>query len=137
MYYQKTVEEKEMRQKLTTLLKVAAGLNLVQAAMRLMFFYIMLTGGINQFLEVTINESTLNAISIAFLLLGAAGLVSVYALIRRLEWGVKAVLAVNVLTILLDIWGYMIQSSAFLGFIVPGLTFVILAKERKHLEVIQ
>ena len=137
MYYQKTNSEKEMRPKLTTLLKAAAGLNLLQAAMRLMFFYIMITGGIDQFLEVAIKEETLQAISIIFLVLGASGLVSVYGLIKGARWGVKAILAVNLLTIVFDIWGYLVQSSAFLGFIVPGLTFIILAKERKHLEVTQ
>ena len=134
MYYQKTSSENEMKPKLTTPLKAAAGLNLIQAAMRLMFFYIMITGGIDQFLEVAINEGTLQAISIVFLVLGASGLVAVYGLIKGTRWGVKAILAVNVLTIVFDIWGYLVQSSAFLGFLVPGLTFIILAKERKHLE---
>ena len=137
MYYQKTTREKEMRPKLTTPLKAVAGLNLIQGAMRLMFFYIMITGGIDQFLEVEINPSTLQAISIIFLVLGVASLISIYGFIKRTGWGVKAILAVNVLTILFDIWGYLIQQSAFLGFIVPGATFVILAIERKHLEVVR
>ena len=137
MYYQKTTSEKEMRPKLTTPLKAVAGLNLIQGAMRLMFFYIMITGGIDQFLEVEINPSTLQAISIIFLVLGVASLISIYGFIKRTGWGVKAILAVNVLTILFDIWGYLIQQSAFLGFIVPGATFVILAIERKHLEVVR
>ena len=126
-----------MRPKLTTLLKAAAGLNLIQAAMRLMFFYIMITGGIDQFLEVAINPSTLQAISIVFLFLGAAGLMSVYGFIKGARWGLKAIIAVNALTMIFDIWGYLVQSSAFLGFIVPVLTFILLAKERGHLEVTQ
>ena len=137
MYYQKIISEKEMRPKLTTQLKAAAGLNLIQAAMRLMFFYIMMTGDIDQFLEVTINPSTLQALSIVFLILGTAGMLSTYGFIKGTGWGVKAILTVNVLTILFDIWGYLVQPSAFLGFIVPVLTFIILAKERKHLEVTQ
>lgn len=126
-----------MRPKLTTPLKAVAGLNLIQAAMRLMFFHIMITGGIDQFLEAAINPSTLQAMSIFFLILGVTGLVSIYGFIKGTGWGVKAILAVNVLTILLDIWGYLIQQSAFLGFIVPGITIVILAIERKHLGVVQ
>ena len=126
-----------MRPKLSTQLKAAAGLNLLQAAMRLMFFYIMMTGGIDQFLELTINASTLQAISVVFLLLGASGLISIYGFIKRTQWSVKTILAVNALTILFDIWGYLVQPSAFLGFIVPVLTFIILAKERKHLGATQ
>lgn len=137
MYYQKTISEKEMRPKLTTPLKAIAGLNLAQAAMRLMFFYIIQTGGIDQFLEVTIGQGTLQIIGVIFLVLGVAGVASVYGFIKRLDWGVKAVLAVSVFTILFDVWGYMVQSSAFLGFIVPGLTLAILFKERKHLEAVQ
>ncbi len=126
-----------MRPKLNTLLKAVAGLNLLQAALRLMFFYIMITGGIGQFLEVAIDEGTLQVLSIAFLLLGVGGLISVYGFIKGLEWGIKAILAVNVVTILVDVWGYFVQSSAFMGLIVPGLTLVILVKERKGLEQVE
>ena len=102
--------------------------------MRLMFFYIMITGGIGQFLEVAIDAGTLQILGVAFLILGVGGLISVYGFIKGLEWGVKAVLVVNILTILLDLWGYFVQSSAFMGLIVPVLTLVILVKERKNLE---
>jgi hypothetical protein len=123
-----------MGQKLTTLLKAVAGLNLLQAVLRLMFFYIMITGGIGQFLEVAIDAGTLQILGVAFLILGVGGLISVYGFIKGLEWGVKAVLVVNILTILLDLWGYFVQSSAFMGLIVPVLTLVILVKERKNME---
>ena len=126
-----------MKPKLTILLKAVAGLNLLQAALRLMFFYIMITGGIGQFLEVAIDASTLQTLSIAFLILGLGGLISVYGFIKGLEWGVKAILAVNILTILLDLWGYFVQSSAFMGLIVPGLTLVILLKERNNWEQVE
>jgi len=126
-----------MRPKFTTPIKAALGLNLIQAVMRLMFFYIMITGGIDEFLDVTINPSTLQGISIVFLVLGIGGLISIYGLAMRKEWGVKAIRAVNALTIIFDIWGYLVQSSAFFGFIVPVLNFILLAKERRHWEVTQ
>jgi hypothetical protein len=134
MYYQKIVTETDGETKTSTptlTLKAIAGLNLLQAAMRLIFVYIMMTGGIGEFLETEISGGTLASIGAVFLFLGVAGIVSVIGVIKQRGWGVKAILGVNILTILFDVWGYTVQSSALLGFIVPAIT-ILLVVVRKH-----
>ncbi len=132
MYYLKRDGEKpETRQagiKIPASIQVATGLNLLQATARMGFVYIMLTGGIGEFLEVPISAMTLNVIGAVFFLLGIAGAASVWGMLARKAWALKTLLAVNVLTILFDVWGYTVQSSAFLGFIVPLLTIVLLLR---------
>ena len=119
---------------LTLPLKAVAGLNLLQAAARLWFVYVIQSGGIGEFLEVPLGSGTLTAISAMFLRLGVAGIVSVVGFVRKKEWGLTAVLAVNGLTVLFDVWGYTVQSSALLGLLVPGLTALLVLRERGKLK---
>ena len=114
----------------TEKIKIVTALNLLQATTRMFFIYVMLTGGIGEFLEVSISTGTLNALSVMFFTLGVTGAISVFGIITQKTWALKAMLAVNVSTIIFDIWGYMIQSSAFIGFIVPVLTILLILIEK-------
>ena len=138
MYYLKTDEKPETKTNMFPInIRAVTGLNLIQAIARIWFVYIMLTGGIGEFLEVSISTMTLNMIGAMFLLLGVAGVASVFAMLMRKSWALKALLAVNILTIILDVWGITVQSSAFLGFIVPLLTILMILKEKDNWGIIR
>ena len=106
--------------------KLMLGLNAVIGVFRLYFAYLGTTPAINEFLTVTVSLGTMNFIYAAFLLLGVVNIVTICGLIRRTDWSIKSLIIVSIVTILFDMWGYMIQTSAAIGFIVPAVSLIVL-----------
>ncbi len=114
--------------------KLLIGANTLNSAFRLYFAYLGTTPAIQEFLTVPVSSVTMNIINIMFLILGVGGIIASFALVRGIEWAPKALILVSVVTILFDVWGYTIQSSAALGFIVPIVTlFMLYRSGRLHL----
>ena len=106
--------------------KLLIGANLANGLFRLYFAYLGTTPAIKEFLSVTVSDSTMNVINIMFLTLGLGGIIASTGLWRKTDWAPKALMIVSIFTILFDIWGFTIQSSAALGFIVPFVTLLML-----------
>jgi uncharacterized membrane protein (DUF2068 family) len=77
-----------------------------------------------------VSPSTLALINSAFLVLGVAGLVAAYGLLRDNRWGYWGALIVNIATIVFDVWGFTLQSSAALGFVMPVISIILLYRAR-------
>ena len=90
----------------------------------MLFTYIGTTDMIKEFLTTPVTEQTMMIINISFLILGLAGLISSLSLITRKKWGILSATIVSSATIIFDIWGVTIQSTASMGFIVPIVTLV-------------
>jgi len=114
--------------------KLLIGANTLNGVFRLYFAYLGTTPAIKEFLTNPVSDGTMNLINIMFLLLGLGGIVASVGLVRRDNWAPKALILVSVATILFDVWGYTIQSSAALGFIVPIVSlFMLYRSGRLHL----
>ena len=100
------------------------GLNTFQAIMRVLFAYIGTTDMIKEFLTTPVTEQTMMIINVSFLMLGVAGLISSFGLLTKKKWGILSATIVSVLTIIFDIWGVTVQSTASMGFIIPVITLV-------------
>jgi len=98
---------------------------ILQSAGRFLFGYLSATtpGGL---LDVEVTLATLQIIDTMFLVLGALGLIATAGLLLRRKWGFHATVIASVSTILFDIWGVTIQSSAAMGFVVPAILLVVL-----------
>jgi len=114
--------------------KLLIGANTINGVFRLYFAYLGTTPAIKEFLTVPVSDGTMNLINIMFLLLGLGGIVASVGLVRGNVWAPKALILVSVATILFDVWGYTIQSSSALGFIVPIVSlFMLYRSGRLHL----
>jgi len=114
--------------------KLLIGANTLNGLFRLYFAYLGTTPAIKEFLTVPVTDGTMTIINIMFLLLGLVGIVASIGLMRGYEWALKVLILVSVTTILFDVWGYTIQSSAALGFIVPIMSlFMLYRSGRLHL----
>lgn len=114
--------------------KLLIGANTLNGVFRLYFAYLGTTPAIKEFLTTPVSEGTMNLINIVFLLLGLGGIVALVGLVRGTEWAPKALILLSVATILFDVWGYAIQSSAALGFIIPIVSlFMLYRSGRLHL----
>ncbi len=106
---------------------------ILQSAGRFLFGYLSATtpGGL---LDVEVTQATLQIIDTMFLVLGALGLIATAGLLLRRKWGFHATIIASVSTILFDIWGVTIQSSAAMGFVVPAISLVVLFTSRSQLK---
>ncbi|NQT09296.1 hypothetical protein HQ586_09480 [Candidatus Bathyarchaeota archaeon] len=102
----------------------------LQSILRLYFSYLGFTGGIDEFLTSPVSQGTLHFINSAFLLLGIAGILATLGLIIGKKWGLWCSFLVLVSTVVFDVWGFKIQSTAVLGIIMPALSMIHLYKER-------
>ncbi len=101
----------------------------LQSTLRLYFSYLGFTGGIDEFLTSPVSQGTLQFINSIFLLLGIAGILATLGLIMEKKWGLWCSFLVLVSTVVFDIWGFKIQSTAMLGIIMPALSMILLYKE--------
>jgi len=108
--------------------KLLIGANTANGAFRLYFAYLGTTPAIKEFLTTPVSNGTMNIINIMFLLLGLGGIVASIVLWRGGDLAPKALMLVSIAAILFDVWGYTIQSSAALGFIVPIITLFLLQR---------
>jgi len=107
-------------------------LNFIQSAGRLLFVIMGLSGGIDQFLDVPVSTTTALILQVMFFILGITGFVAAIGLWRKMRWGVRAVISVSIITIFFDMWGFTIQKTAALGFIVPAISLVYLMSKRSR-----
>ena len=106
--------------------KLLIGANTLNGLFRIYFAYLGTTPAIKEFLTAPVSDGTMNIINIMFLVLGLGGLVASFGLWRGTKWAPKVLVFVSVVTILFDVWGFTIQSSAALGFIVPIVSLFML-----------
>ncbi|MHA2142085.1 MAG: hypothetical protein ACXADC_08000 [Candidatus Thorarchaeota archaeon] len=99
------------------------------AVLRLLFGYMAASGV--QLLDISVAQSTLNALVIIFLFLGASGVVVAFGLWQMKRWGLLGTIVVALGTIVFDIWGMTIQYTAAMGFVVPTLVLIYLVMNRR------
>ncbi|RLF98730.1 hypothetical protein DRN58_06390 [Thermococci archaeon] len=109
-------------------------LNFLQSFGRLSFAILGIRGGIDQFLDAPVSDTTSLILHVMFLFLGASGLVATYGLWKKQKWGFWAVIFVSVTTIIFDIWGITIQTTAAMGFVVPVLSICHFYLKTRGLE---
>ena len=97
----------EVRTRGIVLVTALSGL---QSILRLVFFYLAMTGA--ELLEVEIASSAQQMINIMFLFIGVIGLITAFGLYQMKRWGYWGTILLSVLTIAFDIWGLTIQSTA-------------------------
>ncbi|MHA1288751.1 MAG: hypothetical protein ACTSPB_15235, partial [Candidatus Thorarchaeota archaeon] len=64
---------------------------------------------------------------VMFLILGILGFITAYGFLKLELWGIQGVVIVSLLTIIFDIWGFTLQFTAAMGFIVPAISLLYLA----------
>lgn len=106
---------------------------LLQSLGRLFFAILGTPGGMGQFLDVPISYETSMVMFVMFLLLGICGLIAAFGLWRRRKWGFWSILLVSIVTIAFDIWGFTIQYTAALGFVVPIISLLYLCLKKSKL----
>lgn len=106
---------------------------IIQSSGRIVLGYLstVTPGGL---LDVKVDQIIIQTINTMFLLLGVLGLIAAVGLLMMKRWGFWATLFVSILTILFDIWGITIQSSAAIGFIVPAISILILLAQKSKLQ---
>lgn len=109
-------------------------LNFLQAIGRLFFAILGILGGIDQFLDVPVSHTTSLILHVMFFFLGITGLAAAYGLWQKRKWGFWAIIFVSVITIIFDIWGFTIQKTAAVGFVVPVVSLGYLYFKRSQLR---
>ncbi|MBU7032272.1 MAG: DUF2127 domain-containing protein [Theionarchaea archaeon] len=114
---------------------LVVGLNFLQSIGRLLFALMGLNGGIDQFLDVPVSTTTAQVLHVMFFFLGIMGFVAASGFWRKKMWGFWMILLISVITIAFDIWGFTIQETAALGFIVPVISLVYLIFRRSSFMI--
>ena len=109
---------------------LVAALSGIQSILRLVFFYLGMTGA--ELLEVEIASSAQQMINIMFLFIGVIGLITAFGLYQMKSWGYWGTILLSVLTIAFDIWGLTIQSTAAMGLILPVIFIIYLLLQRSR-----
>lgn len=107
-------------------------LSAVQSLLRLVFFYLSVTG--EELLEVEIASSARQMIDAMFLLIGVVGLVTAYGLYKMRGWGYWGTILLSLLTIVFDAWGLTMQYTAAMGLVLPIFFVVYLLGRRSKLQ---
>lgn len=108
-------------------------LNFLQAFGRLFFAILGMPGGIDQFLDVPVSHTTSLILHGMFFSLGITGLAAAYGLWQKRKWGFWGIIFVSIITIIFDIWGFTIQKTAAVGFVVPVVSLSYLYFKRSQL----
>jgi len=108
-------------------------LNVLQSVGRLLFALLGISGGIDQFLDVPVSHTISLILHVMFFFLGISGLVATYGLWKKQKWGFWGIIFVSVATIIFDVWGITIQTTAAVGFVVPVLSIGYLYFKRSYL----
>jgi hypothetical protein len=101
---------------------------ILNSYLRIYFGILNLTEG--SLLDVSVSPIILQIIIVMFFILGIGGFCTTLGLWQMKAWGFKSVILVCLATIIFDIWGITIQSSALLGFIVPGIVLIHFYKNK-------
>lgn len=100
--------------------------NTAQFLGRLGFAIAGLDGGIDRFLDGPAPAWTVVTMHVMFFSLGIAGVPATLGFALRGTWGTRAVILVSAATVAFDIWGFTLQPSAALGFVVPAVSLAYL-----------
>ena len=111
---------------------LVSALSGIQSILRLVFFYLGMTGA--ELLEVEIASSAQQMTNIMFLFIGVIGLISAFGLYQMRSWGYWGTIILSVLTIAFDILGLTIQSTAAMGLILPVIFIIYLLLQRSRLQ---
>jgi hypothetical protein len=107
----------------------------LNAAARIGFGVLTITEG--SLLDVEVALMVEQTITVMFLALGVFGFLATPGLILQKDWGIQLALAVSLATIGFDVWGVTIQFTAAMGFIVPAVMLVYLARRSSTSEVVE
>ncbi|MEM2703220.1 MAG: hypothetical protein QXR45_08675, partial [Candidatus Bathyarchaeia archaeon] len=99
---------------------------LLQSIGRIFFAILGTPTGMGQFLNTPIHNLISLILFIMFLSLGVFGLITAFGLLTRRKWGFWSTMLVSISTVLFDLWGLTVQSSAALGFIIPVISILTL-----------
>jgi len=105
---------------------------LLQSIGRIFFAILGTPTGMGQFLNTPIPNLISLILFIMFLSLGVFGLITAFGLLTRRKWGFWSTMLVSISTILFDLWGLTVQSSAALGFIIPVISILTLYPKKNH-----
>lgn len=130
MYYLIDVDEMKRNGSGRKTIVIASALSGLQSMLRLYFSYLGFTGGIGEFLTSPVSQGTLQFINSIFLLLGVTGIVATLGLLKERKWGLWCAILVLASTVVFDVWGLKIQSTAAMGIIKPVLSMILLYKGR-------
>lgn len=108
----------------------ASALSGLQSVLRLYFSYLGFAGGIGEFLTAPVSQGTLQFINWVFLVLGVAGIVATLGLLMGRRWGLWCAILVLASTVVFDVWGMKIQSTAAMGVIMPALAMILIYRGR-------
>jgi len=99
-----------------------------QAVLRVSFFVASFS---YDFVDEEVSDTVMAVTNALFLVLGVAGLIFLYPLIKMQRVGYLGTIAVCVATIVLDIWGMIaVQPSAAMGMAVPAVAIMYLVWKR-------
>ncbi|MHA1424264.1 MAG: hypothetical protein ACTSSD_19490 [Candidatus Thorarchaeota archaeon] len=100
----------------------------LNATARIVFGIMTITQG--SLLDVEVALIAEQTITVMFLTLGLFGFLAVPGLLQKKRWGFLMALAVSLATVVFDIWGFTIQFTAAMGFIMPAVMLVYLGKNK-------
>ena len=101
---------------------------ILNATARIVFGVMTVTEG--SLLDVVVPLVVEQNLTVMFLALGLLGFIAVPGLVMQKDWGFQMTLAVSLATIGFDVWALTLQFTAALGFIVPAVMLIYLAKRR-------
>jgi hypothetical protein len=108
---------------------------ILNAAARIGFGVMTITQG--SLLDVEVALIVEQTITVMFLTLGLFGFLVVPGLALQKTWGIQMAVAVSLATIGFDVWGVSIQFTAAMGFIVPAVMLVYLARCSSTSKVVE
>ena len=115
-------------------LTVVCVLAILQGILRFAIAFSILTGNGPE-LENPVSEELSMAINFIFIMLGAMGIVTVIGLWNQKAWGFVGTIVLSVGTIIFDLLaGILIQSSAYMGMILPLVFIVYLYLNRQDFQ---
>jgi uncharacterized membrane protein (DUF2068 family) len=110
---------------------VVCTLAIIQCVLRFAFPLVISLTGV-QALENPVSSGIMDLILIAFVAIGAVGLVTTYGLWKMRRWGYIGTILLSTVTIAFDLWALIyIQATAAIGLVLPAVFVVYLLYVRK------
>jgi len=103
----------------------------LNSALRLIFGYMSASGV--PMLDTPVSAATLQTINVMFFFLGVSGFIATFGLWQMKRWGFWGIILVSTATIVFDIWGFTVQYTAAMGFIVPAISIFYLYFKKSQL----
>jgi uncharacterized membrane protein (DUF2068 family) len=110
---------------------VVCVLAIIQCLLRFAFPLVITLTGI-QALEHSVSSGLMDFILIAFVAIGAVGLVTTYGLWRGKRWGYSGTILLSAATVAFDLWAILyIQATAAMGLVLPMVFIAYLLHIRR------